>query len=86
MAQVVKGKHNMALLQKDMNWPTSYRDAETDKPESAETEEVRPTADADAQDEQLWETAFANSQDTLSRLAAQSRAHREAGRTKKIGS
>ena len=78
-------KHNMALLQKDINSPALHKDPETDKPECAETEEAPLTADADAQDEKRWESAFANSQDTLSRLAAQSRAHREAGRTKKIG-
>lgn len=76
----------MALLQKDMKLPILYKGAETDKPESVETKEVRLTADADAQDEELWAAEFAASQDTLSRLAAQSRAHRAAGRTKKIGS
>lgn len=75
----------MALLQKDIDVPASYKDIGTDKPESAEIEEARLTADADIHDEKQWENAFANSQDTLSRLAAQSRAHREAGRTKKIG-
>ncbi len=38
----------------------------------------------DEQDEVLWEVEFAASQDTLDRLAAQARAHRTAGRTKKI--
>ena len=42
-------------------------------------------ADVDAADDQEWDRAFAASQETLARLAARSRAHREAGRTKKIG-
>jgi len=38
----------------------------------------------DEQDEALWEAEFAASQDALGRLAARARAHRTAGRTKKI--
>lgn len=75
----------MAMLEKDAKlfhspnganaYPTKETNAVTDSP--AET-------DADVQDDSLWDREFADSQDTLSRLAAQSRAHREAGRTKRI--
>ena len=56
------------------------------KAEQETEKDVPDSVDADAQDEALWESKFAASQDTLARLAAQSRAHRSAGRTKKIGS
>lgn len=46
------------------------------KAEQERTEKDVPvSADADAQDEALWESKFAASQDTLARLAAQSRSH-----------
>ena len=51
--------------------------------EAAE-QESHLTIDEDAQDDQTWDAAFAASQDTLARLAAQSRAYRAEGRTKRI--
>lgn len=41
-------------------------------------------ADADAQDEQLWERAIANSMDAIRSLADKAQAERKAGRTKKV--
>lgn len=74
----------MALLQKDIH-PTSLDPVSA--PEKSELKETRPVIDdADAQDEELWAAEFAASQDTLAHLAARSRAHREAGRSKRIGS
>ena len=71
----------MALMQKDLH-PFSLPD---DKAQNEKvTEEADKAANADAQDEEQWQNAFAASQDTLSSLAAQARAHREAGRTRKI--
>ncbi len=66
----------MATLERDANPYT------LDKAEIVETDPVE--ADTDTQDDELWDQTFAASQDTLSRLAARSRAHREAGRTKRI--
>ncbi len=74
----------MALLQKDIDTASLDHASVTDKPE---LKEIHPVMDdADAQDEALWESKFAASQDTLAHLAARARAHRSAGRTKKIGS
>lgn len=66
----------MATLEKDANPYT------LDKAEVVEADPVE--ADADTQDDELWDQTFAASQDTLSQLAARSRAHRETGRTKKL--
>lgn len=66
----------MATLEKDANPYT------LDKAEIVEAGPV--AADADTQDDELWDQTFASSPDTLSRLAARSRANREAGRTKRI--
>lgn len=84
----------MGLLQKDID--VSYRrgSAGPYKAKSAKTaedvrvtvEEVNVAVDADSQDDHEWDCAFAASQDVLSRLAAQSRKYREAGRTKRINS
>ena len=73
----------MALLQKDIDAaaPSSRPLSKAASSAGAESAEDQD----DAQDEALWETKFADSQDTLARLAAQSQAHRSAGRTKKIG-
>ena len=49
--------------------------------EPAESEIKSEIAELDAADDRDWDTAFAASQGTLSRLAERSRAHREAGRT-----
>lgn len=75
----------MAMLEKDATrfHPSSATMAyPTEEAKAVTTSSVE--ADSDAQDDALWDQEFAASQDTLSRLAAQSRAHREAGRTKKI--
>jgi len=74
----------MALLQKGVDAaPLSNRPA----PDGAQSTGSENTVlDADAQDEALWGTKFAASPDTLDKLAARSQAHRDAGRTKKIGS
>lgn len=75
----------MGLTEKHVN--AGYLGAATQHPTTKKLKtavEVCVAADADAQDEALWERTFAATQDTLSRLAAQSRVHREAGRTKKI--
>ena len=65
----------MALLQKDKDAAVH----QTALPDNSGIEQNLPVAgDGEAQDEALWEKAFAASQDTLARLAAQSRAHRKA--------
>lgn len=75
----------MALREKDLTAASLQTGLGADKINPAKSaENVCITVDADAQDEELWERTFAASQDTLSRLAARSRAHREAGRTKKV--
>ncbi len=76
----------MALIQKDIPAPALQRSSKTDDLQNSEAEKIALAADADAQDEALWESKFTASQDTLAHLAAQARAHRSAGRTKKIGS
>ena len=74
----------MALLQKDIDAVSLSNHTAPDGVQSTNTEST--PQDADAQDEKLWESEFAASQDTLALLAARSRAHRSAGHTKKIGS
>lgn len=84
----------MALRQKDLTAASLQTGLGADKinpAKSAETvcvtensPEANDVVDTDAQEEELWQQAFATSPDTLSRLAARSRAHREAGRTKKV--
>ena len=65
----------MTLLQKDRD-AAAHQTALLDNPG---IEQKLPIADdGDAQDEALWEKAFAASQDTLACLAAQSRAYRKA--------
>lgn len=66
----------MATLEKDANL---YTLKEVPKVEASQAK-----ADADTRDDELWDKPFAASQGTLSRLAARSRAHQEAGRTKRI--
>jgi len=67
----------MALTQKDIPAPALQKSLKTDNSQNAEAEELSLMADADAQDEELWVSAFATSQNTLSLLAAQSRTHRD---------
>ena len=74
----------MALLQKDVDAAPSRNHTVPDGAQSAGSENT--AMDADAQDEALWEAKFAASQEILAQLAARSQAHRDAGRTKKIGS
>ncbi len=75
----------MAMREKDATRLHSPNSAKAYPAEEAQAVETNPAeADSDAQDDALWDQEFADSQDTLSRLAAQSRAHREAGRTKRI--
>jgi hypothetical protein len=77
----------MGLLQKDIDVSPRRGSAGPYKAKSAKTaEEVTVTVDTDSQDDHEWDCAFAASQDVLSRLAAQSRKYREAGRTKRINS
>ncbi len=73
----------MAVLEKDAKLFHSPNGANAYPTEEAQAVETN-LVDADAQDDAFWDQEFADSQDTLSRLAAQSRAHREAGRTKRI--
>ena len=75
----------MAMLEKATTRfysPSGAKAYPTEEAQAAETNSAE--ADTDAQDNALWDQAFAASQDTLSRQAAQSRAPREAGRTKRI--
>ena len=80
----------MGLMQKAGNASYFRGGARSYKTENAQAEtakiaaKVCAVADADAQDDYEWDCAFAKSQDTLARLAARSRAYREAGRTKRI--
>lgn len=76
----------MALTQKDVN-ATYFKGERSHKVKNkVVADNPCVTDDADARDDCEWDCAFAVSQDTLARLAAQSRAHRDAGRTKRINS
>ena len=74
----------MAVTEKNIQALSSLGNRQAEQEKTGK--DVLDSVDADAQDEALWESQFVASQDTLARLAAQARAHRSAGRTKKIGS
>ena len=79
------GDVKKAMLEKDATWFHSSSGTKAYPTEESKAVTTNPAgADSDAQDDALWDQEFADSQETLSRLAAQSRAHREAGRTKRI--
>ncbi|MGI4791450.1 MAG: hypothetical protein ACRYFS_21690 [Janthinobacterium lividum] len=73
----------MAPLQKDIDSKSLDHPV---APKNPEREEALPElTEADARDEQLWESTSAASQDMLAHLAARSRAHCNSGSTKKVG-
>lgn len=70
----------MAMREKDatrFHSPNGTKAYSTEEAKAVTTNSAE--ADSDAQDDALWDQEFADSQDTLRCLAAQSRAHREAG-------
>lgn len=75
----------MELMENDLNASLTRGKARSYETKNTTVEQKIPvTVDTDAQDEHLWERAFAESQDVLELLGARSRENRKAGRTKRI--
>ena len=74
----------MALMQRDLN--ANYFKGTRSHSVTSEVavDNSCVIEDADAGDDRQWDEEFESTPQTLACLAAQSRAHRDAGRTKRI--
>ena len=71
----------MALMEKDRS---AVHSAGSERSSQAHSEATAASADAEGQNEQLWDAAITSSIDVIREMADKARAERQTGRTKKI--